>query len=51
MINAGCNLERSLLSFGRCVRQLWDIQICSKTLCSSLVTGPAVTFNEIWCAT
>lgn len=35
MINARCNLERSLLSLGRCVRQVWDIQISSKTLCSS----------------
>lgn len=34
-IDAGCNLERSLLSLGRCVRQLRGIQICSKKLCSS----------------
>lgn len=35
MIKAGCNLERSLLFLGRCVRQLWGIHICSKNLCSS----------------
>lgn len=34
MINAGYDLERSLLSNGGCVRLLWGYQICS--LCTSL---------------